>query len=136
MASQTFPHSFLMMGNTCTDKLHMHNCYCTFPRTKWFVHAWHYKGFTCSNYKSLIVYFIAYLLIRTNSLKYLNTFKIEVAHRCLDNRDPTVPDHCLPAFAPLELRILIIHSSSLAYNQELTYTSIHFLPRTTTSYME
>ena len=124
-----FPHSCLMMGNTCTDKLRMHSCYCTFPRAKWFLHAWHYKGFTCSNYKSLIVYFITYLLIWTNSLKYLNTFKIEVAHRCLDNRGSTVPDHSLPASAPLEVHVFNIHSSLLAYNPELTYISrIHFCP--------
>ena len=39
-----------MVSNTCTDKL------CTaatvyFLWARWFVHACHYKGFTCSNYK-------------------------------------------------------------------------------------
>ena len=29
-------------------------------------------------------------LIRTDSLTYLNTFNIEVAQRCSDNRGPTV----------------------------------------------
>ena len=50
MASLKFPNTFSMMGNTCTDKL------CTaatvhFLWAKWFVHACHYKGFACSNYK-------------------------------------------------------------------------------------
>ena len=44
------PHTFPMVGNTCTDKL------CTaatvhFLWAKWFVHTCHYKGFTCSSYK-------------------------------------------------------------------------------------
>ena len=43
MASQNFPHTFPMVGNTCTDKL------CTaatvhFLWAKWFVHACHYKS--------------------------------------------------------------------------------------------
>ena len=50
MASQKFPHTFPMVGNTCTDKLPA-AATVHFLWAKWFVHACHYKDFTCSNYK-------------------------------------------------------------------------------------
>ena len=39
------------MSNTCTDKL-CATATVHFLRAKWFVHAYHYKGFICSNYKA------------------------------------------------------------------------------------
>ena len=50
MASQKFSRTFPMVDNICTNKLHtvatVH-----FLWAMWFVHACHYKGYTCSNYK-------------------------------------------------------------------------------------
>ena len=39
-----------MVGNACIDKLFT-AATVHFLWAKWFVHAWNYKGFTCSNYK-------------------------------------------------------------------------------------
>ena len=50
MASQKFPHTFPMVGNTYTDKLWTAATVC-FLWANWFVDACHYKGFSCSNYK-------------------------------------------------------------------------------------
>ena len=50
MTSQKFPHTFPMVGNTCTDELRT-AATVHFLWAKWFVHACHCKVFTCSNYK-------------------------------------------------------------------------------------
>ena len=49
MASQKIPHIFSMEYNICTDKLPS-AATVHFLWAKWFVHACHYKGFSCSNY--------------------------------------------------------------------------------------
>ena len=51
MASQKIPHTFPMEYNICTDKLPS-AATVHFLWAKWFVHACHYKGFSCSNYKA------------------------------------------------------------------------------------
>ena len=74
--------------------------------------------------KNIIVYIASYVakyytlslnsLIQTNSFTYLNTFNIEVTHRCLDNQGPTV-------------HVLCVHKSIKLKSEQVTNASIQIL---------